>query len=184
MRFNYSMTTVRKATIEDVTSLANIAEKTFRATFSADNSTEDMNLHCQKNFGESLQRRELLDQDTVTLLCEDGAVLAGFAQLCWKEVPSCLSAAESPGEIRRIYVLEDFHGRGAAQALMKASIAEMEVRKSEVVWLGVWEKNPRAIAFYKKLSFTEVGEHEFYLGNDRQRDIIMARGALPHRPPG
>lgn len=170
------MTTVRKATVGDSKSLADIAESTFRATFGADNSAEDMNLHCQRNFGEESQRREILDQSMVTLLCEDDGLLAGFAQLCWKETPGCLSTARSPGEIRRIYVLESFHGRGVAQALMIASIEEIEMRGSDVVWLGVWENNPRAIAFYKKLNFVESGEHEFYLGSDLQRDIIMARG--------
>lgn len=171
------MTTVRTAAVDDARLLADLAEKSFRATFGAENSDSDMNLYCQQTFGESLQRRELLDRDTVTLLCFHEGVVAGYAQLCWKEGPSCLSTTKSMGEIRRIYVLEDFHGRGVAQALMRASIEEMEKRDTDIVWLGVWENNPRAMAFYQKLNFEVIGEHEFLLGNDLQRDIIMARDA-------
>ena len=73
------------------------------------------------------------------------------------------------------YVVADWHGRGVAKELMTAALEEMKVRGTDVVWLGVWEKNPRAIAFYQKLGFTEIGEHSFLLGNDLQRDVIMAR---------
>jgi ribosomal protein S18 acetylase RimI-like enzyme len=51
----------------------------------------------------------------------------------------------------------------------------MERRGSDVVWLGVWERNPRAIAFYRKFEFREAGEHVFPVGNDPQRDIVLVR---------
>jgi len=66
---------------------------------------------------------------------------------------------------------------------MATCIKEMENRESDVVWLGVWERNPRAMAFYKKFGFGEVGDHVFPLGTDPQRDIIMARPVF-NRPPG
>ena len=169
------MSTIRKATVEDATGLARIAEITFRAAFGSHNSPEDMDLHCDRNFGPELQLKEIEDNAMVTLLCEVEGQLAGFAQVCWKETPGSLPPGTNPGELRRIYVLERFHGAGVAQALMNASVKEIEDRESDLVWLGVWEYNPRAIAFYKKLGFYESGEHEFYLGNDLQRDIIMAR---------
>jgi ribosomal protein S18 acetylase RimI-like enzyme len=58
---------------------------------------------------------------------------------------------------------------------MDACIGELTTRRSDVAWLGVWERNPRAISFYRKFGFAEVGEHVFSLGNDPQRDIVMAR---------
>jgi ribosomal protein S18 acetylase RimI-like enzyme len=51
-----------------------------------------------------------------------------------------------------------------------------------VVWLGVWERNPKAIAFYKKFGFREVGAHVFPLGSDPQRDVVMARPVVDSRP--
>lgn len=168
-------TVIRKAVVEDAERLAQVAEETFRVTFSAENSTEDMNIHCQKNFGNELQQAEILDINMVTLLCETNDLVIGFAQLCWQEAPNCLSDAIHPAEIRRLYVVSDFHGKGVAQELMAACIEETANRGSETAWLGVWENNPRAISFYKKLNFSEVGEHKFKLGSDLQRDIIMSR---------
>jgi ribosomal protein S18 acetylase RimI-like enzyme len=67
---------------------------------------------------------------------------------------------------------------GVARKLMLACLDEMRARRSDVVWLGVWEHNPRAIAFYRKFGFAEVGEHIFPLGRDPQRDVLMSRSVV------
>jgi ribosomal protein S18 acetylase RimI-like enzyme len=58
---------------------------------------------------------------------------------------------------------------------MAACLEELKARGSDVAWLGVWERNPRAIAFYRKMGFAECGEHVFTLGHEPQRDVVMAR---------
>ena len=121
-----------------------------------------------------IQAAEIADPNRVTLLCEVDGYLVGFAQLRWGQAPACIESA-APGEIQRLYVAGDWHGKGAAQALMNACIDEVRRRGAEVVWLGVWEHNPRAIAFYRKFGFVEAGEQVFQLGSDRQRDIVMVR---------
>ena len=168
------MQPIRYANPSDAKNLAALAEETFRETFSSMNTAEDMNLHCKKSYSEAIQSAEISDSNVATLVCEDGGVLIAFAQLRWSQAPSCVFA-KSPGEIQRLYVAKSWHGKGIAQDLMTTCIEEMEKRQSDVVWLGVWERNPRAIAFYKKIGFAEVGSHVFPLGTDPQRDIIMVR---------
>jgi ribosomal protein S18 acetylase RimI-like enzyme len=165
---------IRTATRADAGQLAQLAEATFREAFGAVNSAADMDLHCRSSYGESIQSAELSDPSMATLLCEQGQRLIGYAQLRWATAPDCVKAAR-PGEIQRLYVASDWHGKGVAQDLMNTGFDVMRTRHSDVVWLGVWERNPRAIAFYEKLGFAAVGEHEFRLGNDPQRDIVMAR---------
>ena len=138
------------------------------------NTVEHMKLHCRSSYGERIQAAEISNPGMVTLLSEDEESLLGYAQLRWGEVPDCI-AAKRPGEIQRLYVIESWHGKGIAQALMSACIEEVEQRGSDAVWLGVWERNPRAISFYKKFDFVAVGEHTFPLGGDPQRDLIMVR---------
>lgn len=164
---------VRRALRSDAKELSALAEATFRETFAADNTPENMALHCSSSYGEDVQAAEIADPDRVTLVCESGGTLIGFAQLRWGRAPGCV-VASAPGEIQRLYVAREHHGRGVAQALMRACLAEMRSRGSDVVWLGVWERNPRAIAFYRKFGFAEVGEQVFPLGEDPQRDIVMA----------
>ena len=165
---------IRKALRSDAARLADLAESSFRDAFGAANAPEDMDLHSRKSFGESIQAQEIVSPHMLTLLSEDGERLVGFAQLRWGTTPSCV-VADSPGEIQRLYVARDWHGKGVAQDLMNASIDRIRERGSDLVWLGVWERNPRAISFYRKNGFVEVGSHVFRLGNDPQRDIIMAR---------
>lgn len=168
------MLTIRHATPADARPLAQLAEETFRATFGAMNTAVDMDLHCQTSYSEALQAREIAQPNMLTLLCEQSGQLIGFAQLRWAETPSCVSG-KTPGEIQRFYLAHAWHGQGIAQKMMSACLAEMGQHGSDVVWLGVWEHNPRAIAFYEKFGFTAVGDHIFPLGHDPQRDIIMVR---------
>lgn len=133
-----------------------------------------MALHCRTSYSEAIQAAEIANPDMLTLLSEDERQLAGFAQLRWGDAPDCVTA-DAAGEIQRLYVAGDWHGKGVAQQLMDACLDAMRGRGSDVVWLGVWEKNPRAIAFYRKFGFVEVGDHVFALGRDPQRDIVMAR---------
>lgn len=165
---------IRKADRSDAGPLSRLAESTFRDTFSAMNTAQDMDLHCRSRYSEAIQAGEIADPAVVTLLSEDEGKLVGFAQLRWDGTPACVSAV-APGEIQRLYVARDWHGKGVAQALMRACIDAMQARGSDVVWLGVWERNPRAISFYTKCGFVEVGDHVFPLGGDPQRDVIMAR---------
>ena len=171
---------VRRAQRYDATQLSAIAEETFRDTFAAVNTPGDMELHCRTRYSEAIQADEIVNPNMVTLICEHGGRLVGFAQLRWGKAPTCV-VANAPGEIQRLYVVSDFHGRGVAHDLMNACMNEMTSHPSDVVWLGVWECNPKAIAFYKKFGFLEVGEHVFPLGNDPQRDIVMARSVADSR---
>ena len=45
----------------------------------------------------------------------------------------------------------------------------------KVVWLGVWERNERALRFYEKLGFQRFGFHYFQFGSERQRDFWLQK---------
>lgn len=168
------MSIVHKAKPGEARELAELAERTFRETYEAFNTTEDMDRYCRLTYSEAIQAGEISDPARASLLGRQETTLVGFAQLRWNRTPPCV-AGQSPGEIQRLYVAREWHGRGIAQNLMQACLGELAARGSDVAWLGVWERNPRALSFYKKFGFREVGEHLFTLGTDRQRDIVMAR---------
>lgn len=168
---------IRRASPSDAEELAILAERTFRNTFQAGNTQEDMGLHCQASYSADIQLKEILRPDWITLVCEDESKLIGYAQLRWEEFPPCVNSINA-GEILCFYVDEPYHGKGVAQKLMQRCFAEFEAKGSEPVWLGGWEQNPRAISFYRKLGFIEVGKHIFQVGSDPQRDIIMKRSTF------
>lgn len=165
---------VRRASRRDAKALAGLAEKTFRDAFAAMNTAGNMDAFCRSAYGEAIQAEEIARADMLTLLCELHGRLVGFAQLRWGAAPGCVVAG-APAEIQRLYVDRDSHGSGVARDLMNACIDAMLARRSDVAWLGVWEHNPRAIAFYRKCGFVAVGEQIFQLGSDPQRDVVMSR---------
>ena len=165
---------IRPAEERDAASLAALAERTFRDTFAHVNRAEDIDAHCRKHYRESIQSAEIRDPNRTTLVCDVQERLVAYGQLRWGGAPSSVVAAR-PAEIQRLYVDASWHGKGVAQALM-ASLLEAAVSGgADVAWLGVWEQNPRAIAFYAKSGFAVVGDHVFVLGTDPQRDLVLAR---------
>jgi len=165
---------LRVATTGQAAALADVMERTFRATFGESTTDDHMAEHCRSSYGEAIQRAEIGDPDITTLLVMDGASIAGFAQVRSGTRPDCVAALRSV-EIHRIYVDAPWHGRGVADMLMDTALRDALKRGADGVWLGVWEDNPRAIRFYTRWGFVEVGEHVFHVGNDAQRDILMSR---------
>lgn len=168
------MPTIRMAKLSDAKALANLAEQTFRDTFADTNTAQDMDLHCQNTYSQAIQLAEIKNPEVVTFVAEDSSELVAYAQVRWAEVEPCVSGS-SPGEIHRLYVDRDWHGKGLAPTLMDACLKALKAHGSDVAWLGVWEHNPRAMAFYRKFGFEAVGDHVFPVGNDPQRDVIMMR---------
>lgn len=169
-----SLFSLRQARIDDARALAELAERTFREAFAAANDADHVDAHCRDSYREDVQAQEILDRERFTIVAEEAAELIGYAQLRWGSAPACV-AASAPGEIQRLYVAGAWHGRDAAQRLMRACLEELARRGSDVAWLGVWERNPRAIAFYRKFGFVPTGEQVFQLGGDPQRDLVMVR---------
>lgn len=170
---------IRPATAADASALSRLAATTFRETFEGENSPEDMERYVAEAFTPEQQAAEIADSRSVVLLAEHlddagGSALVGYVHLVTGDAPGAVSGL-APMELKRIYVARTWHGRRVAQLLMEASINEARAHGAQTLWLGVWERNPRAVAFYAKCGFTRVGEHTFMLGNDAQTDWLFAR---------
>lgn len=167
--------TIRHGGATDASRLAELASRTFQDAFAADNRPADVAAYVAQAYGESQQYEELVDADITTLLADSDGPLAGYAQLRSGVVPECVNGA-SPMELWRFYVAQEWHGRGVAQTLMAGVVAEARRRGARTLWLGVWERNERAQAFYRKSGFADVGSQTFVLGTDVQTDRVYARG--------
>lgn len=174
MRDTLATFIIRQATPDDAPAVAAFAERTFVETFGADNTPKNLAAHVAKTFGVAQQSRELRDPSISTLLGESGRTLVAFAQLRRGQYPPCVTGPE-PIELLRFYVDRPWHGQGIAQSLMRAVADSASQAGARTLWLGVWERNPRAIAFYAKCGFTDVGAQDFMVGSDRQTDRVMAR---------
>lgn len=75
----------------------------------------------------------------------------------------------------RIYIKNSFQKHGLGKHLLNKAIEIALERNKKNIWLGVWEKNENAIDFYKKMGFVQTGAHSFYMGDEEQTDLIMAK---------
>ena len=166
--------TVRAARPADVAPLAALAERSFRAAFEAQNDPADMDAYVAETFAHDALRAELADAASRFLLAADGDALLGYAKLRDGTVDACVTGP-APLEIERIYVAPEALGQGVGAALMGACLDAARAMGRRTVWLGVWEENARAIAFYRRWGFEAVGTHGFQLGSDLQTDLVMAR---------
>ncbi len=169
--------TLRQAAPSDARALADFAAAAFSDTFAADNTPADMAAYRAEAFGDERQRAELIDPACTVLLAERGDALMGYAMLRDGAAPAGVEGV-TPGdaiEIARLYAGKRWIGTGVGAALMQRCLDLAASRGREWVWLGVWERNTRAIAFYARWGFIDVGSQFFQLGADRQTDRIMAR---------
>jgi diamine N-acetyltransferase len=166
---------VRPAVAADASELSELAERTFRDAFSDLNTPENMDLHCAAAFSPAAQAAEIANPAIHTVVAESTGRLVAFAQVHLHSEPPAFVSVSPSVELHRIYVDQAFHGTGLARALMAYALEKAEEQGAAAVWLGVWEHNPRAIRFYQRLGFAEVGDHVFVVGTDPQRDLVMIR---------
>ena len=169
-----SIPIIRRATVADASLLSELGARTFSEAFAADNKPEDMAAYLAVSFTPARQTEELADPLSVFLIAEIDQVAVGYAQLHAGPAPESVTGAK-PVEIVRIYASQEWLGRGVGDALMRACISEARRAGYQTLWLGVWERNARARAFYRKWEFLDVGEHIFQLGADSQNDVLMER---------
>jgi diamine N-acetyltransferase len=165
---------IKTATEKDTLLIKNLSWQTFFDTFHQQNSREDMELFLRNNFNQEAVRVEITNPNNTFLVAYIKREAVGYAKLSESENPEELNGANSI-EISRIYSVKEKIGSGVGKTLMEKSFEVARKKDKEVVWLGVWEHNQRAIQFYRRFGFEKFGEHIFMLGNDKQNDWLMKK---------
>lgn len=168
---NFSL---RYATREDAELVADISRQTFYDTFAADNTEEDMTKFLNEQFTKGRLMLEVGSPENTFLLAQAGDAVAGYLKLREGRRLTPFESLRSL-EIARIYAVKNFIGQGVGRLLMQAAIDIAMEKEKEVIWLGVWERNQRAIDFYTSWGFEKFGECDFLLGDDLQRDWLMKK---------
>lgn len=163
---------IRRGIASDAKALARFAARVFVETFAADNRPEDIQAHIASSYGVPQQTMELTDPEVATLLAHHRGSLVAYAQVRPGSPPPCVTHGQ-PIELHRFYVDRPAHGSGVAGVLMAAAFEAAHAFGGQHLWLSVWEQNPRALAFYQKEGFSDVGSTYFYVGPDRQTDRVL-----------
>ncbi len=164
---------IRQGVVGDAAPLSTFMARSFTDAFGALNHPEHLQAFLAASYTPARQRDELQDPSITTLLAEIDGQLSGYAQVRASGYSPACVVGPRPIELWRFYVATEWIGRGVARPLMDAAKAEALARGGATFWLGVWEVNARAIAFYSKAGFAPVGTHHFDVGGDQQTDLVM-----------
>jgi diamine N-acetyltransferase len=156
----------------DWQALQHIGRQTFEETFAPHNSAENMRQYLDTGFSEEKLKAELSDTNSAFYFARLGTDVIGYLKLNTGAAQTELKDRQAV-EIERIYVAAAFHGKKVGQALYEHALAEAAKAGAAYIWLGVWEKNERALRFYEKNGFTAFDTHLFRLGTEEQTDIMM-----------
>lgn len=163
---------IRKATLKDIYQLQKISRQTFFETFSDVNDQEDMKKYLEEVLSLDRLTDELRNENSEFYFALISNNIIGYLKLNFGTSQTELKDNKAI-EIERIYVLKEFHGKNIGNLLYQKAIKIAKHMHANYVWLGVWEKNLRAINFYSKNGFIAFDKHIFKLGNDEQTDIMM-----------
>ena len=167
-------TIVRQAELPDAERLVELARQTYYETFASVNTPENMDAYLSTAFTLAQFQSDLRDPFVTIYIAENNEGFIGYAKLVARQAPECIRA-EAPIELERLYVDSSFHGSGIASTLMQKCFEAARHGGFKAMYLGVWEHNLRAQAFYRKWEFVRVGEHIFQMGDDPQTDWWMMR---------
>lgn len=166
--------TIKKCTPEDSRELQEISVDTFNETFEEQNSPEHLNAYLEKAFNLKQLEQELTNRSSQFFFVYFNHEVAGYLKVNTDDAQSEVMGDESL-EIERIYVKKKFQKHGLGKHLLSKVMEIAMEQKKKNIWLGVWEKNENAIAFYQKKGFVQTGAHSFYMGDDEQVDLIMTK---------
>jgi len=163
----------RDACPEDGPELDAMARAVWLETFGHSGSAEDIALYLAKAYGPTGDLiRHLSDPDhRFRLACQDGAIV-GYAKLSRPWLPEGTFGPKGQ-QLSQLYTVKDVRGSGVASTLMNWTIDTARAHGADELLLTVWEHNPRAMRFYEKVGFVHVGDYEFPMGKQIDRDLIM-----------
>ena len=166
---------LRECTPADASTLALIAAATLLESFAGLVPGDALLAHCAKNHVPTAYLTYLEKSETRAWLAEvsPGAAPVGYAMLTVPDFPTGLL---QPGdlELRRIYLFSKFHGSGAGRGMMELAITSARHQQAKRLLLGVHPDNLRAIAFYRKNGFIQIGTRTFQVGASTFEDPVFA----------
>jgi diamine N-acetyltransferase len=168
---------IKKCTLEDSRKLQEISYETFNETFKHQNSPEHINAYLERAFDLNQLEKELANSSSQFFFVCFNNEVAGYLKVNTDDAQSEAMGDESL-ELERIYIKNRFQKHGLGKYLLNKAMEIAMERKKKKIWLGVWEKNENAIAFYHKKGFVQTGVHSFYMGDEEQVDLIMTKTLL------
>ena len=168
--------TIQRVTINEAATLSAIAKQTFYDTFTGTCTEDDMQGFLEEYFNETQLAKELSNPDDYCYFAMADGRPVGYIRFMEDYSSFPIMKQWKSMELKRIYVLKEYHGMGIAQQLIDFMMEYVVKENYKAVWLGVWAHNIRAQKFYEKYGFVNSGhDHDFPIGNTPQTDFWFCK---------
>ncbi|ALV22193.1 GNAT family N-acetyltransferase [Carnobacterium antarcticum] len=164
----------KKGTLADVMLLQQISIETFTDTFKEQNTEEDLKQYLEKAYTVDQLKKELANEKSSFFFLQDNEETVGYLKVNVEDAQT-EDIAESAMEIERIYIRSHYKRKGYGKFLIEQAERFAQKANKKAIWLGVWEENTAALAFYKDRGFVQTSSHSFFMGDDEQTDLIMTK---------
>ena len=166
------MVTIRNVEIAECGTLLAFSKETFYEFFAGWNGPANMEAYSAIAFTPEKMLSELSNPNSEFYFALDEDVIVGYIKLNYNDAQTDIQDNDAL-EVERIYVSGGYHGKYIGKQLLDFSIDIARSKQYNYVWLGVWEHNNKAMAFYKRNGFETFSSHDFMLGDDKQKDLLM-----------
>ena len=166
--------TIRPATLDDVALLCQLGATTFRETYRSLSDPREVDDYADEHFTVEKVTAWFRRPCARTLVASLGAVPVGYAHVRSAKVPDYVADRKAV-ELSRLYLLASAQGAGLGGALIAAAIAEAAALGGRTVWLGAYDRNVKALAFYARRGFVQVGTHDFEFAGQIYADPVFTR---------
>lgn len=165
---------IKKVALADLMLLQEISIETFTDTFKEQNTEEDLNQYLERAYNLEQLKKELANKNSAFFFLLDNKETVGYLKLNVEDAQT-ESIAENAMEIERIYIRKNYKRKGYGKFLLEQAERLAQKEKKKVMWLGVWEENSAALAFYTAREFVHTSSHSFFMGEDEQTDFILTK---------
>jgi len=162
----------RRVEKEQIDELQSLSLSTFKNSFSAQNTKTDMDIYLSEHLNKEKLFEELTNPESEFYFVKNETETIGYFKVNYGQAQNEKRPVPAI-EIERIYVIASWQGKGIGKKILEQTIDIAKSKKLKNIWLGVWEKNYKAIKFYKNFGFTQFSSHPFMLGNDLQTDLLL-----------
>ena len=163
---------IRKVQESDINLLIEISLTTFCNSYEHLNDPADFKNYIEKAFNKKKILTEIQNPNSQFYFVFNADQLCAYYKLNFEDAQTEAKGSDY-AEIERIYVKQNFKGIGIGRRIINDAISNAKSLNKTSIWLGVWDQNPSAIAFYKHVGFKKTGTHVFRIGNEDQTDYVM-----------
>ncbi|MEW6157518.1 MAG: GNAT family N-acetyltransferase [Verrucomicrobiota bacterium] len=166
---------IRRCFVGDEVALSLVGQAAFLEAFAGVISGRDIVLHCERQHAPAKYAAWLADGRSAIWIAEvePGAAPVGYLVLTTPDLP-LPDIAPTDFEVKRIYLLHRFQGRGIGARLMEEARTHAICQGSRRLLLGVYSGNSAAIGFYERLGYVRIGTRPFAVGANTYHDLVLA----------